>query len=433
MCRSRTIRWTEKRSILIWICLIGFVSPAGYAADGNELIGVGAVQQGTVGAGVAYPQDSTWALLNPAGMVELGKQLDLSLEFLDIHRGYRPRGLPLIVNTTAVKLTDGSGVWIPSFGMTWPLSEKSTLGFGVFGVQGNAADFSKPRVTLAIPTNGDRRSQLEIVRMPLSYAYQFDNGWAVGGSIIAVASRFRTDNLTLQLRPTLGDNEWDYAFGVGVQLSVYKRWERFAIGGTWRSRQAMEQHKRYEDLFKWNLDLPQSVQAGVAFHVTDKLHLLMDYKWQDWSAIKQMSEPTIKGGLNWNDQHIYKFGVVYDLTPKWTLRAGYSHGNAPIQDDSIFSNATTPALAEDHVAIGFTHRLTERSEVHFSWEHSFTEERTENGLGDLFSILGKGTRASFQEDGVTIQYTFKFKSKKDGIREEASVRRKLNRERMSGI
>ncbi len=415
-----------RHRVLVLTLLVCACPLASYAADGNELIGVGAVQQGTVGAGVAYPQDSTWSLLNPAGMVELGKQLDLSLEFLDIHRGYRPRGFPLIVNTTAVKLADGSGVWIPSFGMIWPLSEKSVLGFGNFGVQGNVADFSKPRATLAIPTNGDRRSQLEIARMPLSYAYRFDNGWALGGSVLAIASRFRTDNLTLRLRPTEGDNEWDYAFGVGVQLSVYKRWEHFALGGTWRSRQAMEPYKRYRDLFKWNLDLPQTVQAGFAFHVTEKLHLLADYKWQNWSAIKQMGEPTPRGGLGWDDQHIYKLGVVYDLNPKWTLRAGASHGNSPIPDEGIFSNATTPALAENHVSIGFTHRLTERSEFSFAWEHSFMEERTETGKGDLFSKIGKGTRASFQEDGVIVQYTFKFKSKKVSLGEDARVSRKLN-------
>ena len=398
-----------KYRIVICVAVTGLFLSWAHAADGNEIIGVGAVQQGTVGAGVAYPQDSSWALLNPAAMVDLDKQLDLSLQFMDMHRGYRPRGNPLVMNTTATKLSDGSGVWIPSFGMVWPLNERSALGFGAFGVQGNVADFSAPRVTPAILRNGDRRSQLEIARIPLSYGYRFDNGWAIGGSIIGLASRFRTDSITLKLRTTEGDNEWDYAFGVGLQLSVYKRWEHVSVGATWRSRQAMEQYKRYPDLIKWNLDQPQTLQAGIAFHPTKKLHLLADYKWQDWSPINQMSQSTINGGLGWEDQHIFKFGVVYDLNDAWILRAGYSHGNSPIVDEFIFANATTPALAEDHVSIGFSYHLTERSEFHFSWAHSFPEESTENGRGDLFSFLGKGTRASFQEDGVTLQYTFKFK------------------------
>lgn len=388
--------------------LLCSISSLVFAADGNELIGVGAIQQGTVGAGVAYPQDSTWALLNPAGMVELESQLDLSLEFLDMHRGYRPRGFPLIVNTAAVKLTDGSGVWIPSFGLVWRLNEKSVLGFGNFGVQGNSADFSKPRVTLAFLGNGDRRSQLEIARIPLSYAYRFDSGWALGGSILGIASRFRTDTLTLRLRPAEADNEWDYSFGIGVQLAVYKRWEHISIGATWRSRQAMQQYDKYTDVETWNLDLPQTVQAGVAFHVTDKLHVLADYKWQDWSPLKQFSKTPVRGGLGWEDQHIYKVGVVYDMNERWTLRAGYSHGNSPIPDDALFVNATTPALAEDHLSVGFTYRLTDRSEWSVAWEHSFPVERTENGRGDLFSALGRGTRPRFQEDGVTVQYTFKF-------------------------
>jgi long-chain fatty acid transport protein len=392
---------------LFAVCSILIAVPVVFAADGNELVGIGAVQKGTVGAGVAFPQDSTWALLNPASIVELDRRLDLSLEFLDIHRGIRPRGLPLIVNVSEVKMTDGSGVFIPSFGMIWP-TDRGTFGFGVFGVQGNLADFRAPRTTLAIPDNGDRRSQLEIARIPLSYAYQFDNGWAIGGSLLGVFSRFRTDNLTLNLRPTEGDNDWDYGLGIGLQLGVYKKWDRIAIGAAWRSRQAMQQYDKYEDLIQWNLDLPQTIQAGVALRLTDKLHVLADYKWQEWSALKQQAETTIRGGLGWDDQHIYKLGLVYELNDRWTLRAGASHGKSPISDEFVFANATTPAFAEDHVAIGFSYQLTERSEFHFAWEHSFPEEREDNGRGDLFSILGQGTRASFQEDGVVVQYSFKF-------------------------
>ena len=388
--------------------VVGFmVALQADATDGNELIGIGAIQKGTAGAGVAAPQDSTWALLNPASIVALDKRLDVSLEFLDLFRGSEPDGSGLVINPRAFHLTDHGMITVPSFGMIWPL-EHGTLGFGLFGVQGNNADYDRSRTTLGLSRNNDRRSELQVAKIPLAYGYEFDNGWAVGASLIGVFTEFRTDSLTLNLRPTEGNFERDYALGIGLQLGLYKEWERFRFGASWTSRQAVQQYEKYDDVIKWNLDLPEKWQIGAGWKVTPKLELVADYKWQGWSDINQFGKKTIEGGLGWIDQDIYKLGAIYQFNDTWTFRTGFSHGNSPVTEEFVFANALSPAIAEDHFTLGFSHAFNDHHEFHFAWTHTFTRELADNGRGDLFSILGRGTKVEYAEDAYTFQYTYTF-------------------------
>jgi hypothetical protein len=50
-----------------------------HATEGINLIGIGPVQQGTAGAGVASAKDSTWLILNPAGLTDVDMGVDASL------------------------------------------------------------------------------------------------------------------------------------------------------------------------------------------------------------------------------------------------------------------------------------------------------------------------------------------------------------------
>lgn len=381
--------------------------PPARAADGNELPGIGAIQNGTAGAGLASPRDSTWALLNPAAIVDLGKRLDLSLEVLFLTRGATPRGAAIASNPFAGHLEDNSPIVVPSFGFAVPL-DSGTFASGAFGVQGNSTSYDRPRATLGYLRNGDRRAELQVAKIPLAYAHRFDNGWALGASLLGIASTFRTDSLTLRLRPTEGDWHYDYGLGIGFQLGVYKRWERWAFGASYTSRQAMQQYKKYGDVIKWNMDWPQKVQAGLAFQATPRLELLADYKFIRWSEVNQLAKPTIQGGLGWDDQHIVKLGMNYRINDSWTLRAGYSHGKSAISNEFVFANALTPAVGEDTVAFGFTRSLNKHSDIHFAYQHTFEVTREESGKGDLFSKLGRGTTAHYEEDAVLLQYSYKW-------------------------
>jgi long-chain fatty acid transport protein len=392
----------------VTMCMALAIAMGSHAADGNELVAIGAIQKGTGGAGVAAPKDATWSLLNPAAMVDLEPRVDLSFETFLNHIEADAGGLQLLSNPDAKNLTDYNAIPIPSISAVWRPNDDDAFGIGILGIEGNRVEFRKSRATLAIFQHEDRRSALEVAKIPISYAHRFDNGWTIGGSILADYTRFRTDSLTLRLRPTEGDYEWDIGFGIGFQLAVYRNWENFAVGATYTSRQAMQQYEKYDDLVLWNLDFPSKLQAGFAWRPLPRLELVVDYKWINWSEIKQLSEPTIRGGAGWIDQHIVKAGVTWDPEGPWTFRAGTSFGKPPVPDHAVFVNLITPAIANLHFGGGFSYVLSDKSEIHFSYIRALENDAEENGQGDLFSRLGKGSSVSYSEDSFTLQYTWKF-------------------------
>ncbi len=76
-----------KRIIIATLLLIS--ATAARATEGINLIGVGPVQQGTAGAGVASAKDSTWLILNPAGLTDLGTRIDTSFQLFAPNRSVR--------------------------------------------------------------------------------------------------------------------------------------------------------------------------------------------------------------------------------------------------------------------------------------------------------------------------------------------------------
>ena len=418
-----TVRVQLRRVPIVAACLICLVvAPWAFAMEGDELIGIGAVQKGTAGAGIASPKDATWTFLNPASIVDLERRVDIGVDVILSQRKATPDGpsyvlnlqlpeddlLLSLVNVDAGPLADSSPAFAPSLGLVWPF-ERSALGFGIFAVQGNAVNYPRSRTLPGLQAdNADRRAQLEIFKMPIAFARRLDNDWAVGAAIVGVYTRLRTDSLTVDLTPTLGDYDWEDSYGIGFKLSLYRRWEKWSFGATYTSRQWTTEFDKYDDLMFYHLDHPQQFQIGVAYRPIRKLEFVLDYKFIDWSDISQVGNDAIHDGLSWNDQHILKFGVTYDITKRFTTRAGFSYGEAPIPRDAVFTNVLFPAIAEEHATIGFSYDLGKRHELHFAYMHAFKNEMTDSGSGDIFSVGGRRTKISLEQDSFTFQYSFKF-------------------------
>jgi long-chain fatty acid transport protein len=410
----------------IWVCLAGLAMtlcglPAS-ATDGNELVGIGAIQRGTAGAGVASPKDATWAWLNPASIVDLERRVDLGLDVLLPQRTTDINGPSWLLNLSdadgdlflslannnANDMADSTAVFSPSLGVILPF-KRLTFGWGFYGVQGNNVVYPRARTIPAQRAGGgDRRAELQVFKSPFTFAHRFDNGWSAGIALVGVYSRLRTDSLTLQIQPTEGDFSWDTAYGFGVKVGVYKQWEKWGFGATYLSRQWVEAFDKYEDLMVYNLDQPQQFQIGLAYRPVQRLEFVLDYKFIDWSGIQTYGEDTIKGGLGWNDQHILKAGVTWDATDWLTLRAGISYAESPIPRDAVFSNVLFPAIAKEHYALGFTVKPHPRFHVHAAYVHAPRHTQTESGTGDLFSQGGKGTSTTYEMHSVGMQFSWLF-------------------------
>jgi long-chain fatty acid transport protein len=400
------------RHIVICLLLAGAVLSCltAQAEDGDELLGVGAVQKSLGGAGAAAGLDATWALLNPAGLTRLESRLDVYADYLDLERTLEPSdtGLLPFANWRAGPMRDDSGLLAPGVGFVYA---KGPWRFsaGAYAVEGNSVDFPQPRTIVGvIGANGDRRSKYLVVKTPLTVARDLGGGWSVGASLLPAYTRLRTDSLTLDLIPTRGGNRWDDAWAFGANVGVLKDWGRWSFGAAYATVQKAGEYDAYADLLKEPLHLPQKARFGLAYRPWNGLEVLADYKWIDWSGVAVRGNATVNGGLGWEDQRILKLGLVWQATERWTLRAGYSRGNSPVASEFVFANSLFPAILEDHFAAGVSYRFTDALEVHAAYMRAAQEEARENGRGDLYSIIGRGTEISMRESSFTAQLSYRF-------------------------
>ena len=380
-------------SSVVFLCIMCLALTV-RATDGHQLAGLGAIQLGTGGAGVASAKDSTWLLLNPAGIVDLERRFDFSFELFAPTRSIDPDGplfLPLS-NRWASEMTDNSVFYIPAMGAVFPYQD-GAFGVGLFAVNGMGVDYEASRTIIprVFGRNFDRRTEYGVAKLSLGYGHDFGNGWSIGATASLVHTQFATDMLTLNFWETAGSNGKDYSLGGGITLGVQRKWDSLSIGASYSTPHWISKLNKYKDLLSDPFDLPQMAQVGLAYDITSKLEWVLDYKFIDWSGVRQIGKEPILGGLGWVDQHVVKSGLTWQVHPRWSVRVGTSYGNSPIQEDVVFANALFPAIVEAHAMLGFTYKISEYADLHFAYEHAFGNSLMDSGRGDLFSVAGKGT------------------------------------------
>jgi long-chain fatty acid transport protein len=380
------------------------------AAWGNEvifLLGNDALQLSRAASGVASPRSASWVTLNPASIVDLEKRADLNLCALHPRVTLRPRGLG--GNFLDGDLHSGGLAAIPTGGLILPLST-GTLGLGMYMPLGAGLDFGHSRNILGrlLPEEYDRRMDYVHGEITLAYAYRFENGWAVGAGLSGSLTRCNADHATSYILPPAHAGEWDQAFGVGFRLGVYRRWERIAVGAAYTSPHWVQRFDLYRDVLWYPIDLPQSIQAGVAFKLAPKWELTVDVKYQDWGSMDFFGRKAAEGGLHWHDQHTIKAGIEWKATERYTFMAGFSHANTPIDEDHVFTSALAPACVEDHLTFGASITVSERTQIHLVYLHAFANTLVDTGRGDLYSVLGKGSELTTAADCLALGYTIRF-------------------------
>ena len=389
--------------LFFMVILYGMPSSAG---EGVFVTGNDALQLGRCGSGVASPRSSYWSFMNPAGMVDVERRLDLNFYTVYDKVTYKPHGV--FANKVDGDLISSELNAVVSTGIIWPL-ETGTLGGGIFVPSGNSIEYPHSRniVTRLFQGNGDRRLGYQHLRGVLAYAYEFDNGWALGFGLHVSLSRFRSDHLTLKLRPAEYDNEWDDAYGAGFGVGVYRKWDKFAVGINYNPRHWVQSMTKYRDLLANTLDSPQFIQAGIAYKVTPKVELTLDYRWSDWSSVKAYGAPIFDGGgFGWKDQHGVKMGIEWVAHPRWTFMGGYSYSNTPITEENVFLATLVPVVLEHTFAAGVSHKINEKHEIHLIGAWAIPNTMYDTGRGDLFSKLGKESSLRSDACSVMIGYSY---------------------------
>ncbi len=379
-----------------------------HATEGVNLIGIGPVQQGTAGAGVASAKDSTWLILNPAGLTDVDMGIDASLQY------FAPvRTMNSTVSGGAGVQEDDSAFFIPSISSSFGCcqGENGYLGLGLYGTSGMGVDYNQGRVgdVTTIPGPGqppadpqsdyDKMTELSIAKMTATYAYKFgDSGLSIGAGPIFVISRFRTDMLDSTFSPSSGN--WDTSYGAGAIFGINQHFGRFTVGGSYMSEQFMSDFDDYSNILPESFNLPQQLTVGAAYNVLDNVELVLDYRWVGWEELDTLGDQ-----FGWDNQNIIKAGATWGVTDGLTLRGGISYGKSPIDENNAFSNALFPAIMETHLACGASYAW-EKWAAHLAYIHALENDITANG--NDFGGFGAGTTISMYQNSLTAGVSYKF-------------------------
>ena len=91
-------------------------------------------------------------------------------------------------------------------------------------------------------------------------------------------------------------------------------------------------------------------------------------------------------GFGWHDINVYKFGVDWRYNPAWTLRAGYSYNDSPLNSRDIMLNILAPPRSSITLLAASNIKWSERLDLEFS--AMYAPEGTLKGTGTLIPYGG---------------------------------------------
>jgi long-chain fatty acid transport protein len=396
-----------KLKFLISMCVVvGAVAPGPASATNGYLShGYGVKAQGMAGVGIALPQDALAAATNPAGMVLVGDRIDFGAVWFRPTRGAVVGGNDLSGNGV-------SDFLIPEFGYNRALNEWSSLGVSVYANGGMNTEY-------AASPFGSGKGGVDLAQLFIAptYAIKFADKHALGISLNFAYQRFKADGLQgfagMSSQPSkLTNNGYDSSTGWGVRIGwTGQLTPALTVGATWQSLTRMGKLDKYAGLFaeQGGFDIPANYGVGLSYRLNDETTLAADVQTIQYSGVASVSNPMISSsplgsddgpGFGWRDVTVLKLAVSHQYDGGLVLRAGYSHGRQPIPSNETQFNVLAPGVIEDHVTLGATWTLANKSELSVSYMHALKNTVTGSGATTGFNL-------HMYEDSLGIAYGWK--------------------------
>lgn len=421
---------TPNPVLLASLALIGLSSlpHLAHATNGYFAHGYGVKAQAIAGVGIALPQDGLAAATNPAGTAFVGTRLDAGLNFFSPSRSAEIKGNNLGPFGSLDGDYSANGkqhFFIPEFGYTRQLSGTTSVGLAVYGNGGMNTQYDTNPFA-RIGGQGQAGVNLEQLFISPSVAYKLTPEHVLGVALNLAHQRFSAQGLDpfkgASASPDHVTNQGtDTANGLGIRLGwigqIAPQWQ---LGATWSSK-IDGRFDKYKGLFAddGRFDIPANYGLGLSYQPTKDWTIAADYQVIQYSGVKSVSNPLSKlasgnalgsadgAGFGWEDVTVYKLGVVHELSPALTLRAGYSHATQAVPDDQTFFNILAPGVVQDHLTVGFTWKADQRSEWSGFYGHAFNKQV--NGKGAIPPAFGGGeANVRLKENILGIAYGWRF-------------------------
>ncbi len=409
--------------------LIGLMAVAGFALPGAAMAtngyfshGYGMKAKGMGGAATAMADDAFGGANNPASMVFAGDRLDLGIDLFSPKReASRSGSMPTLNGTTD---SDSNYFGIPEFGYNKMLNNNLSLGVSVYGNGGMNTDYPAGQYNCGAGAAnmmcGNTSLGVDLMQLMIAptVAFKIAPNHSIGISPLIGYQRFKAEGLQAFTPASSSPNNltnkgYDDSFGYGVRIGYMgKITPAFTIGAAYATKMNMQKFDKYKGLFaeQGAFDIPENYNLGIAYQVTPALTLALDYQRINYSGVKSISNPSTNmaplgssggPGFGWQDVDVWKLGAAYQYNKQWTLRAGYNHGDNPIQARDVTFNILAPGVVKDHATLGVTYLTPTGNELTVSYMHAF-----ENTVSGKSSFGGTDTIKMYQ-NSLGVAYAWK--------------------------
>jgi len=404
------------------------VSPLAQATNGYLPIGYGAQNEAMGGASIALPLDALAAANNPAGMVMVGDRTDFELTLFKPNRNATITGNGAGLSGTY----DGNGrsnFFIPGFGYNRMISADTSLGVSVFGNGGMNTQYNTNPFT-AFGSQGPAGINLEQLFIAPTWSKKINASNAVGVSLNLAYQMFSAtglqafDNAGFSSNPGSVTNKGtDTSTGYGFRIGwTGKVTPIVTLGATYQTKTKMGKFSNYSGLFtgQGGFDIPSNYGVGIAVKAMPETTVAFDVERINYSGVPSVGTtftavpPGYGGtgtqlgasngpGFGWQDMTVLKLGVSYAYDSMTTLRAGFNHNDQQIPTSQTLLNILAPGVVQNHLSLGGTWKLADKSEVTVAYIHAF--EQTVNGAGSIPPQLGGGNaNIKMHEDSIGVSY-----------------------------
>lgn len=353
------------------MCVSQFATAAAF-----QFYELGTPINGTAGVGqAAVASDASTSYYNPAGMIELpNSQFMLGAQSTLAYTNFSPNSS----NTISGNNGSNAGGLLPGADAYFVYNHSPRLKFGA---------------SLTVPYGGSlnydnhwvgRYNVQQMLLYTLNFnpalAYQV-NDWVSLGAGIAIeyANLYQTVALPISTlvdgQATVKVDNTSPGFNLGVLLTPSKSTK---VGVAYRSQII---HNLRGNISFMNIGetpsattklvMPANVIASISQHVNDKLTLLGELGWANWSTmvdtivnVKNYSAVTPQ---NWHDTYRVGLGGRYLVTPSFTFQAGASFDSSPTS-----SSKRLPDLPMDRqirLGLGMLYDITKMVNLGLSYEY----------------------------------------------------------------
>ena len=421
-----------KKQFIITVFVVLFLSITGlaYATNGYFSNGYSIESKALAGAGVALPQSSLDASINPASMAFVGKRIDFGLTLFNPNREFTVTGNPSGAPGTfglapGTVQSDSEWFLIPSLGANWVFDEYNSVGISIYGNGGMNSDYSTSPFGVF---GGSSPTGVDLMQLFIAptYARKLNPKHAVGITPILAYQSFEATGLEAfagfsSSPQNLTNNDHESAFGYGVRIGYLGEiLPNLNLGASYQTKIYMSELDKYKGLFaeKGDFDIPSNWTVGLAYKPTPELAFALDVQQIYYSEVDSISNPLLPNlmqaqlgsdrgaGFGWDDMTVVKFGAQWQSSKDWIWRAGYSFGNQPIGSSEVLFNILAPGVIEQHASIGVTRNIGTNSAINFALVHALAKDVT--GPNPLEAPGQQTIKLEMNQWEVSLGYTWKF-------------------------